>query len=198
MVRFSTDEGLFGSLTPRHFAGATLGFANAWAPLVSFEGGARFWHAKSTELCYNLFVVALSGSVGMGLILRLLRRRTSILRSQSAGDAVGSLVWLVAVFGLAAVWSPTYEKLWLFGSAATLCLVSTLFDRTPGPTLRREWWPVGSLAALVVCSFVVGLLPRRFEVNRDILAAELLTKRLSASDLIVCPGWDLTSVYFRR
>jgi hypothetical protein len=195
-VQFPTDHGLYGSIDPRHLVGAAFGFANGWAPLAAFEGAARLLESKPAVLAYNVGITFASVVFGLGLIATLVRHRAQILGRNSAGDVVGSLVWLTAVFLLAATWSPTYEKIWLFGVLATVCLVSTMFDRSEVRS-RREWWPVCVMVSLAFCSLTMGILPRRFGANRDLEGAAMLAARVLPSDLLICPGWDPTSMYYK-
>src|SRR5262249_38490424 len=88
------------------------------------------------------------------------------------------------------------EKLWLFGVLATLCLASTMFNRSE-PDSTARWWPVWTLVVLVFCSLTMGILVRRFGTNRDLDGAAALVARVSSSDLLVCPGWDPTTVYYK-
>jgi hypothetical protein len=196
-LHFTTDQGLFGSLNPKHLVGAVFGFANAWVPLADFEGVSRLFRTSTTQLLYNLAIVSSAIAVVLGLAARLWRMRRQLVRENLVGDALGSLTWLTAVFALAAFWGPTYEKLWLFGAIATLCLVSAIFDRPAISVGSRERWPIVLLAGLAVASLAAGILPRRFGQNRDLQGAATLATRLSESDLLVCPGWDPTSVYYK-
>jgi hypothetical protein len=196
-IHFSTDEGLYGSLNPKHLVGAVFGFSNAWAPLADFEGVSHLLATKPSVLLYNLVIAGLGVTAGLGLLLRGFRCRSEVLGGAPAADAIGSVIWLLAVFALAAFWSPTYEKLWLFGAIATLCFVSAVFDRPSTMASRWSWWPVALLAVLVACSLGRGIVPRRFEQNQELETAGTLVARLAETDLLVCPGWDQTSMYFK-
>jgi hypothetical protein len=196
-VQFSTDQGLYGSLNPKHLAGAVFGFANAWAPLASFEGGSRIWRARPADVAYNLFITLLAVAAAMGLVLRLVRKRAETFRLHSAGDVIGASVWLAAIFLLTATWSPTYEKLWLFGAIATACLAAAIFGRSAPLEPRSQLWPVALLAVLALLSLAKGIVPRRFGSNGDLEGAAKLATRVTGSDLLVCPGWDPTSVYYK-
>jgi hypothetical protein len=196
-VKMSTDEGLFGSIDPRHLIGAVFGFANAWAPLRNYEGVSHILSTSWGTVAYNMTIGVVGGIVAVFLIIGGLRRYNELANAVDRYDLLGAATWLIFVFALTAFWSPTYEKLWLFGSIATLCVASIVIDRSPKERLRSNRLVFGGLSALAICSFACGVIPRRFGTNEDLVSAEILEQKVSAADFVVCPGWDLTSVYWK-
>lgn len=184
--------GLFGVVSVRHLLGALLGFANAFAPLRDWQGGSQLFRASPWIVMYNAMLVLLSSALLVGIAEALMRswRMTS---DQRQADLAGAVLWWAGVFLLASFWSPTYEKLWIGGTVATVILVSLLFDADSEPWKRFVL--VAPLCFLAALSIVFGILPRRWKANTGLELAVRLRSTLRADDLVICPGWDAPSVY---
>lgn len=199
LTKLPTGSGLFGVVDPRHLVGAYFGFANAFAPLRDWEGASLLLRAAPGVLAYNLAVVAVFTLFLVALGRALRTAGVGFLRSERFPDAVGALVWTGGTYLLASFWSATYEKLWIGGVLGTALFLAVLLDAS-GPRERasRPAVLLAPLALLLLVSLLGGGVSRRVRTNEDLSEAIELSKHLQASDLVICDGWDMPSVYLSR
>jgi hypothetical protein len=181
--------GLFGSFSPRHLVGAAFGSANAFAPLVDYSGVSGLLKQPAAALLHNLLVFAVSW-FGLGIIA------WRACHVPFYPPLVAAVSWWVATFLLAAYWSPTYEKLWLYGVIAlsVFCALVLEHDRTYWARPRGREPFLWFAAALALFSVAYGVIPRRFSPNPDVVLAKQIVARIGSNDLLVAPGWDGPSV----
>jgi hypothetical protein len=201
----ATAGGLAGSFAPKHFAAWIFGFANALVPIPATEGISRLFHEPPRVVCATLAILALALAFLAGLVIRLVRSRRSLQEFGRWPDIQAALGWFSLVVFMVCVWSVLYEKFWLFALLPLSMVVALAIDpRGDEPTTagdsgdpRRQMFLVPA-AVLVVLNITTAAIPRRFAVNPDVRGVALLADRLRTGDLLVCPGWDVLSVYVRN
>jgi hypothetical protein len=200
----NTAGGLAGSIVPKHFAAWIFGFANALAPIRATEGISRLFQEPARDVFISLAILVLALAFLAGLVLRLVRSRQILGQLGRWPDIQAALGWFALVVFMVCAWSVLYEKFWVFALLPLSMVVALAIDphgdepaAVGDPGGPRRLMFLVPAAVLVVVNMATGAIPRRYALNPDVRGLALLADRLRTDDLLVCPGWDVLSVYVR-